>query len=63
MRTTKVIDGKLCIEQDGVKVWFTLAVIDKSIARLETELREWRVRRNMLETGPLSERAETGEMK
>ena len=57
MRTTTVIDGKLCIEQDGVKVWFTLTFIDKNIAKLEQELSEWRARRQMLTPSP--ERAET----
>lgn len=51
MQTTKVIDGKLCIEQSGVKVWFTLVVIDKHIARLETELQTWRDLRLTLYAG------------
>ena len=48
MIMTKVIDGKLCIEQNDVKIWFTLATIDKHILRLEGELALWHERRFLL---------------
>lgn len=57
MRTTTVIDGKLCIEQDGVKVWFTLSLIDKHINRLEEELCVWRERRLTLASSGLAQPA------
>ena len=50
MRTTTIIDGKLCIEQDGTKIWLSLAIIDNYIARIKTELHEWQERRTLLTT-------------
>lgn len=46
--TTKVIEGKLCVEVDGVKAWYTAAHVDKWIAKLEGELAKWKERRALL---------------
>ncbi len=46
--TTKVIEGKLCIEVDGVKVWYTAERLDKWIAKLEEDLKIWKERRELL---------------
>ena len=44
MRTYTVIDGKLLIQDSGVRFWFTREHIVRHIEKLETELAEWRSR-------------------
>lgn len=44
----KVINGKLCIESDGVKAWYTVKQLDGFIAKLEGELAKWKERRALL---------------
>lgn len=41
--------GQLCIQRGECRVWFTLAIIEKHIVRLEKELAEWQRRRAALE--------------
>ena len=50
MRTYTVVDGKLLIEDSGVRFWFTRKQITRYIATLENDLAEWRHRLTLLET-------------
>ena len=50
MRTYTVVDGKLLIEDSGVRFWFTREHITRHIATLENDLAEWRHRLTLLET-------------
>lgn len=49
MKNYTVIDGKLCIEDNGVKAWFTRTLIEKWIAKLEVDLSEWKGRLALLD--------------
>lgn len=47
--TEKILDGKLFLFQDGVKVWLTLPLINKHISRLTKDLQIWKKRKQILE--------------
>lgn len=45
----EVINGRLCVTEHGVRIWYTIDQIRRAVSELETDLAKWRSRLAMLE--------------